>query len=80
MFESALFDICLGVFCFRCGGSGLRLAALQPLLCGSAQALKAATQAIDAQPYKHTDTFHKLPTIRQHPDEEWIKNQPNTLE
>ena len=22
---------------------------------------------------KHTDTFHKLPTIRQHPDEEWIK-------
>ena len=24
---------------------------------------------------KHTDTFHKLPTIRQHPGEEWITTQ-----
>ena len=28
---------------------------------------------------KHTDTFHKLPTVRQHPDEEWIKNKPKRL-
>ena len=44
------------------------------------KAIGPISQAAGTHPYKkHTDAFHRLPTIRQHPEKETIKKQSQTI-